>query len=196
MARALKSLALLAAACYLIAAGVIAAAGLQDHLEPADAIVVFGNAVAADGTPSRRLGARLDGALEVYRRGLASLVIVSGGIDREGHDEAATMARYLEDRGIPRSAIVQDNAGKDTMATAADVARIASERRLESVIVATQYFHVPRARLALMRAGLRVVGSVHARYFEARDFYSLAREVVGFAAYYVGLRSPAERTSS
>ncbi|MES2317931.1 MAG: hypothetical protein V4631_10595 [Pseudomonadota bacterium] len=56
------------------------------------------------------------------------------------------------------------------------------------MIVASQYFHLPRASLAFERAGIPVAGTVHARYFEARDVYSLAREVVGYGAYLVGLK--------
>ena len=45
------------------------------------------------------------------------------------------------------------------------------------------YFHVPRMRLALRRSGVAPVFSAHARYFEMRDVYSIAREVVGYGAY-------------
>ncbi|MCW7541017.1 YdcF family protein [Aquabacterium sp. A7-Y] len=177
---------------YLAAAVVIAIAGLRDHIEPADAIVVPGNTVAPDGTPSTRLQARLDRALEVYRQGAAPLIIVSGGTGKEGHDEARRMASYLVEHGVSPDAVLRDSAGHDTWATATNVARIARQRHLKSVLVATQYFHVPRTRLALVRSGVPVAGTVHARYFEARDLYSLAREVAGFAAYYVGLGQPAE----
>ena len=170
-------------ACFVAASGAITYAGLQDHVEPADAIVVLGNTVRPDGTPSARLQARLDTAAEVWRRHVAPLVIVSGGVGSEGQDEAAAMARALRAEGVPGDAIVEDASGADTAATAADVAAIARERRLRSVIVVSQYFHLPRARLALARAGLRVVGTVHARFFEWRDLYSLAREVVALPVY-------------
>jgi vancomycin permeability regulator SanA len=34
---------------------------------------------------------------------------VSGGIDKEGFDEAESMSAYLVENGIPHSAIVKDN---------------------------------------------------------------------------------------
>lgn len=177
--------------CFLAAAAAIAFAGMRDQLVPADAIVILGNTVAADGQPSPRLRARLDCALEAYRLKLAPWMIVTGGVGKEGFDEAAVMARYLVEHGVPVSAILVDSAGIDTAASAANVARIARERKLKSVLVATQYFHVPRTSLALARAGVPVAGSVHARFFEARDLYSLAREVIGFGAYLVGHKSQA-----
>lgn len=177
--------------CFLAAAAAIAIAGLRDQLAPADAIVILGNTVAADGQPSPRLRARLDCALQAYRLKLAPWMIVTGGVGKEGYDEAAVMARYLIGHGVPAAAILIDSAGNDTAASAANVARIAGERKFKSVLVATQYFHVPRTSLALARAGVKVAGSVHARYFEARDLYSLAREVIGFGAYFVGLKGHA-----
>ncbi len=50
-------------------------------------------------------------------------------------------------------------------------------------IVVTQGFHVPRMRLACARAGIAPLGQAHARFFEMRDFYSIAREPPGFARY-------------
>jgi vancomycin permeability regulator SanA len=98
------------------------------------------------------------------------------------------MAHYLVQHGVPAAAVLIDSAGNDTAASAVNVARIARERNLKSVLVASQYFHLPRASLALSRAGVPVAGHVHARYFEARDLYSLAREVIGLGAYFVGLK--------
>lgn len=198
--RRLRLLLAVGCAAFLAAALVIAAAGLRDELAPADAIVVLGNTVGPDGKPSPRLQGRLDGALAAYRAQYAPLLIVSGGTGREGFDEAAVMADYLVAQGVPRAAVLVDSAGIDTAATAVNVARIGKERNIRSVIVATQYFHVLRTRLALSRSGLEVVGSVHGRHFEARDIYSLAREVVGVAAYATGLKGspmpPAPRRPS
>lgn len=184
----LRRIVLLAGACYLAAALAIAVDGLTDHIEPADAIVVLGNAVSATGTPHPRLAARLDAALELYLRGAAPLIIVSGGIGKSGFDEAVAMSNYLVQRGVPSSAIIRDNTGINTRATAVNVAGMAQQYKIKRVLIASQYFHISRTRLAFQQAGLEVAGSVHARYFELRDVYSLAREVIGFAAYSLRIR--------
>lgn len=190
-ARTWKIVALVSLMGYLLAAAGIAAYGLRDRLVPADAIVVLGNTVAPDGQPSPRLRARLDCALDAWRLKLAPWVIVSGGVGAEGFDEAAVMARYLVQHGVPAAAILVDSAGNDTAASAVNVARIASEKKFTSVLLASQYFHLARAAVAFERAGVPVAGTVHARYAEARDLYSLAREVPGFAAYLTGLKGNA-----
>ena len=186
-----KAILLIPLVCFLAAAAAIAVAGLRDHLLPADAIVVLGNTVMPDGQPSPRLRARLDCALVAYRQKLAPLLIVTGGTGKEGYDEAAVMARYLVEHGVPAGAVLQDGAGNDTAASAINVARIANEKRLKSVLLASQYFHLPRASVAFERAGVPVAGTIHASYFEARDLYSLAREVIGLGAYLAGLKGNA-----
>lgn len=180
---------LAAAVLFAAAAALIAASGLRDVLAKADAIVVLGNTVGPDGRPSPRLKGRLDGALAAFRQGYAPLIVVSGGVGKEGFDEAVVMAQYLVEQGVPRDAVIVDSSGVDTSATASALASLGTTRGIKSVIVATQYFHVVRTRIALERAGVRVVGSVHAPYFEARDMYSLPREVVALAAWYAGLKA-------
>jgi vancomycin permeability regulator SanA len=51
--------------------------------------------------------------------------------------------------------------------------------------VVTQFFHITRSRYALQRAGIDTVYSAHASYFEARDVYSLAREVIALPVYWI-----------
>ncbi|WKB52367.1 YdcF family protein [Eleftheria terrae] len=173
-----------AASAYALAAAAIVVRGLDDEVFPADLIVVPGNTVAPDGHPGPRLKARLDAALLLYRQGRAPRLLVSGGIGREGHDEAAAMARYLVAQGVPAAAIVQDNQGVNTAATARFTARYLQRHGLTSALVASQYFHVARTRLALQKAGVPRIGSAHARYVEWRDAYSLAREVPAYLMYW------------
>jgi vancomycin permeability regulator SanA len=176
-------------ALFVVAAGLIAVSGLRDDIRPADVAVVLGNEVRADGTPHPRLAARLDAALALYEGGVVKNVIVSGGIGLSGFDEAAVMKSYLAGRGIPADRIVADSLGVTTAATATNTATILREKRWSSVVVVSQYFHVPRCRLAMRRVGIAPVYSAHARYFELRDLYSTAREVVGYPAYLLGART-------
>lgn len=177
--------ALLALIIFLLATAALVLEGLDDRLAPADVIVVPGNTIAPDGTPSPRLQARLDVALGQFQQHRAPRILVSGATGKEGFDEAASMARYLQSRGVPASAIIEDNQGWTTEATARNAASLMQQHGWKTAMVATQYFHVPRFRLALERSGIAVSGNVHAPYFELRDLYSIPRETVGFAAYYL-----------
>src|SRR5262245_65989965 len=94
------------------------------------------------------------------------------------------MADYLAgQRKVPREAIILDEYGNNTLATAQNSAAIMKERGLTSAVVITQYFHITRARYALRRAGVATVCTAHARYFEMRDLYSIAREAVALPVY-------------
>jgi uncharacterized SAM-binding protein YcdF (DUF218 family) len=168
---------------FILAATLIVADGLTDDIHAADVAIVPGNTVEKDGRPSARLRARLDQTVALYRRGLFPDVIVSGGVGSEGFDEAEVMKRYLIENGVPEGRVYADGGGATTYLTAKNAARMMRENGWQSAMVVSQYFHVPRMRLALQRSGITPVFSAHARYFELRDVYSIAREVVGYGAY-------------
>jgi vancomycin permeability regulator SanA len=166
-----------------VASLAIVLAGLDDRLHPADLAVVLGSKVRPDGQPSEMLRARLDHAVKLYREGYFKLVLVSGGHGKEGYDEPAVMKHYLEAHGIPRDAILEDNDGITTWMTARNTARIISSRHLKSVLVISQYFHMPRCRLAFERFGIDPIYESHAPFWSVRDLYSVPREVAGYADY-------------
>lgn len=155
--------------------------GLNDELRPVDAAVVLGNKVEDSGQPSERLKARLDTSVELYDRGYFTFIIVSGGIGKEGFDEAKVMKSYLIDKGIPEDKIIEDNNGYNSYMTAQNTSKIMDELELDSVMVITQYFHVSRTKLAFRKMDFKEVYSAHAKIFEFRDIYSIIRE---FPAYY------------
>jgi vancomycin permeability regulator SanA len=168
---------------FTLAATWIVVAGMRDDIQAADVAIVPGNTVEKDGRPSARLRARLDQAVALYRQGLFPDVIVSGGVGSEGFDEAEVMKSYLVENGVPEGRIHVDSGGATTHLTARNAARMMREHGWQRAMVVSQYFHVPRMRLALKRSGVTPVFSAHARYFELRDVYSTAREVIGYGAY-------------
>jgi uncharacterized SAM-binding protein YcdF (DUF218 family) len=161
----------------------ISLAGLWDDVRRADVCVVLGNTVGRDGRPSDRLRARLDKAVELYRAGMFPEVIVSGGVGEEGFDEATVMKQYLVENGIPERRVHTDGRGLDTFETARNARAEMAARGWRSALVVSQYFHVPRCRLALRGAGVGNVSPAHASYFESRDLYSTGREVFAYAYY-------------
>ncbi|MEO6788189.1 MAG: YdcF family protein [Chthoniobacteraceae bacterium] len=175
--------AAVALGAFVIATLVIVASGLRDDIAHADVALVLGSKVELDGTPSVRLRARLDRTLELFRDGYFPSIIVSGGLGKEGYDEATVMREYLVSHGVSAAQVILDSHGDTTFASAENTARILKEQNFKSVFVVSQYFHIPRARLALSRCHVAVVHSAHAHFFEWRDIYSAARETVGFASY-------------
>lgn len=167
----------------LLATGALVWDGLRDEIGHADVALVLGNTVHPDGTPSRRLAARLDRTLDFYRGGYFPMIVVSGGLGKEGSDEAVVMRDYLVRRGVPAEAIFVDSEGLNTFASARKAQQLMRDRGLTKVLVITQYFHISRSKLALKKFGIPTVYSAHAQYFEGRDLYSIPREVVGMVKY-------------
>ncbi|HJQ32397.1 MAG TPA: YdcF family protein [Pyrinomonadaceae bacterium] len=174
-----------AVACAAFAAAFLAVSlgGLWDDARPSDVGIVLGNTVQPDGRPSERLRARLDKAVGLYRAGMFHDVIVSGGVGAEGFDEAEVMKRYLLEQGLPEDRVHADGRGLDTFETARNAHALMAARGWKSALVVSQYFHVPRCRLALRRVGVGEVSSAHADYFELRDLYSTCREVAAYPYY-------------
>lgn len=158
--------------------------GLLDEINKSDAAVVYGNQVENDGAPSIRLQSRLDRAIELYNEKYFKYIIVSGAIDKNHHDESKIMAEYLISKGIPESAVIEDNAGTNTMLTAMNVRMISRNYGFKSILVISQYYHILRVKLSLYKVGIEDVNHAHAIMFpESRDFYYIPREFGAFYAY-------------
>jgi vancomycin permeability regulator SanA len=160
---------------------VITIDGLNDELNYVDVGVVLGNKVELNAQPSKRLQSRLDKAISLYNSQYFEYVIVSGGIGKEGFEEAVVMKEYLMNKGIPHDKIILDSQGINTFMTAKNAKSIMQNMDVEGVMVISQFHHITRTKLAFHTLGLDKVYSAHAEYFEARDIYSVMRE---FFAYY------------
>ncbi len=163
----------------------IVADGLVDERGKGDVGVILGTTVHPDGSLSERLTKRLDKGVQLYRDSLVGMLVVSGGLGKEGFYEGTKMAEYLRAQGIPAGKIIVDNEGVTTAATARNFRRMNPGPR--SVIVVSQYFHITRTKLAFRNEGYAHVQGVHAAYFEARDLYAIIREFFGFYKYLLNL---------
>ena len=162
----------------------IAIDGLVDQIHPADVAIVPGNRVNPDGKPSSWLRARLDRTFELYQAGLFRHVIVSGGFGKEGFDEGDVMKAYLVSAGIPEGNVLVDHDGYDTYLTAQNSAGLMAARGWKSAMVVSQFYQIPRAKLALHRFGVAQVYSAHAQGLTTNGLVSLAREVPAYGVYY------------
>jgi len=176
------------------AAGILVFSGLREDVRKTDAALVLGSKVEPGGKPSVRLKARLDRTVELYKQGCFPLIIASGGHGIEGYPEGTVMKEYLVAQGVPAEAIIADNEGVDTWSSAKNTAAILQERGGSSVFVVTQYFHLPRSRMALHKCGVTDIASAYPYFFEPRDVYSIAREMAGIGKYAL-IRSESEQVA-
>ncbi len=138
----------------------IATVAAQDDAQPADAIAVFG-AAEYSGHPSPVLHARLDHAVELYRKKIAPLVItLGGGGDKDsGNTEGGVGRDYLLANGIPFDSIIAETRSTDTEQQVHRLAAIARENHLHHIVVVSDGTHLFRIRELCKAAGLEVYTS-------------------------------------
>lgn len=151
----LEALVLVALAAFLAITSVrIAHEGSLQELHPADAIVVFGAAEYA-GHPSPVLRARLDHAVELFRLGLAPVVITTGGAASDPRFSEGGVGRdYLQHHGIPERNLIAETQGSDTAQSAIRVAVIMRANGLHSCVAVSDAYHVFRIRKLLEYEGI------------------------------------------
>src|SRR5438309_11197809 len=95
----------------------VAVTAARDEATTADAIAVLG-AAQYNGRPSPVFRARLDHGAALYQRGLAPVILVTGGIgSRDTLSESEVGRRYLLRAGLPDGAVVGLPAGASTSAS-------------------------------------------------------------------------------
>jgi uncharacterized SAM-binding protein YcdF (DUF218 family) len=129
-----------------------------DQARPADAIAIFG-AAEYDGRPSPVLRARLDHGLELYRRGLAPMVITLGGQGDEAHSEGGVGHDYLLAHGVPESSIIAETLSSNTEESAQRLAAIARTNQLHRIVIVSDGTHLFRIHAICAAEGLDVYGS-------------------------------------
>ena len=135
----------------------------RDEARRADAIAVFG-AAEYGGRPSPVFHARLDHAVDLYRKQIAPLVItLGGGSDRDsGMTEGGVGRDYLLAKGVPYERIVAETRSFDTEQQVQKLADIARLRKLKSFVVVSDATHMFRIKKLCEGAGLTVYSSPRA----------------------------------
>ena len=140
-------------ALWVISATAVLVWASRDEARPAQAIVVLGAAQYA-GKPSPVLRARLDHALDLWNRHLASLLILTGGTGSgDTTSEAAVGRTYARKRGVPDSAILVENEGRTTSESMRAVAGMLEVRGLQTALLVSDPFHMLRLRILARRFG-------------------------------------------
>lgn len=137
----------------ITAVQVVRTASLEE-IHRADAIVVFG-AAEYSGRPSPVLRARLDHALDVFHRGVAPVVITTGGAAADPTFSEGGVGRdYLMRHGVPERSLIAETQGRDTAESAVRVGVIMRANGLHSCVAVSDSYHVFRIRKLLEHEGI------------------------------------------
>jgi vancomycin permeability regulator SanA len=125
------------------------------ELNSADAVIILGAYVRPDGALSWILKDRLDTGLAIYNLGKAPKIIVTGDHGQKNYNEVQAMKDYLLEKGVPAEDIFMDHAGFDTYDS---LYRAREIFQVQSAIIITQNFHLPRAVYISKRLGIETQG--------------------------------------
>ncbi len=186
--RSLLVLLILAIPLFVfLIAGAVYWQARTDEASPADAIVVLG-AAQYNGRPSPVLSARLDHALALYDRDLAPLIVLTGGrAQGDAYSEAEAGRLYLEERGVPSSAMVLENEGRDTFTSMEGVADVLEDSDITRLLLVSDGFHLLRAELIARHFGFEAASSAAPdgpiRPWSGSELAYVIRETGGILAF-------------
>ena len=175
----------------ITAVQVVHTASLEE-IHPADAIVVFG-AAEYSGRPSPVLRARLDHALDLFHRGVAPVVITTGGAAADPTFSEGGVGRdYLMRHGVPERSLIAETQGRDTAESAMRVAVIMRANGLHSCVAVSDAYHVFRIRKLLEHEGIGPVYVAPRPDSRPRSTWqrevAVLREVASYLLWRVGIR--------
>jgi len=168
----------------------IARQSVREEARPASVILVLG-AAEYRGRPSPVLQARLDHALDLYRRKLAPLIMTTGGAGGDPlFTEGGVGRSYLMAHGVPSEAIIVETEGESTVQSIALAGEIIERMSLRSVIAVSDGYHIYRVKQMLEARGLQVYGSPRKdRGPEPlRDHWNYVKQAIGYLLWKAGLK--------
>ncbi|NLL92355.1 MAG: DUF218 domain-containing protein [Ruminococcaceae bacterium] len=143
-----------------------------------DCILVLGAGLWGENTPSPMLKDRLNTAIELYNRGVAEKLIMSGDHGQPEYDEVNVMKDYAVSHGVPAEDIFLDHAGFSTYDSMVRASKIFEA---EKIVVVTQKFHLYRAIYISQMVGIDAAGAVaDARVYSVannfREFFARVKD--------------------
>ncbi|HVS79987.1 MAG TPA: ElyC/SanA/YdcF family protein [Candidatus Paceibacterota bacterium] len=165
----------IAAACfiainlYVSGVGAKYIAASTENLPQVQAAIIPGAAVTQKGTPGAVLEDRIAMALSLYKQGKVSKILVSGSNGTLDYNEVDPVRKVLMSNQIPQEDIFLDHAGFDTYST---MYRAKAVFQVDSAIIVTQDFHLPRALYLARSMGIEAYGIPADRgTYTARNYF-------------------------
>ena len=135
---------------------------IKENIKEAPVIVVLYSGygrIIRNGLDKYSL-ARIQKAVKLVKRGLASYILFSGGgaADRrwDGSAGAKKMALEAMKRSIPQARIIIEQNSKDTRQNALNTSHILKQKGWNEVILVTNDFHIKRAARLFEKESIRI----------------------------------------
>ena len=141
-----------------------------------DCILVLGCGVDAQGRPKPMLHDRMTVAVELYDKGWADTLLLTGDNSGPAYNEVGAMETFALEHGVPADALLLDNEG---FSTDASIRRARDVFGMEQVVIVTQEYHLFRALFLAESYGLEASGvSATLRTYGPKQVQWSLREVL------------------
>ena len=119
----------------------------QLPLSSADVIIVLGNTPPVDdeGRPTGEIERRVEHGAELFARGLAEWIILTGGNTYEDVFECDIMAIVAKEQGMPSDQVVLERQSTDTLENASFCAALMKEQGWTSCMLVSRPHQLKRA---------------------------------------------------
>jgi uncharacterized SAM-binding protein YcdF (DUF218 family) len=131
---------------FAVTTALVTATMARDERDRADAIVVLG-AAQYNGSPSPVYRARLDHALDLWRSGVAPMMVFTGGrgVPGERFSEGGAGRQWAIDHGVPANRILIEESSRSTYENLRGVRKLLAPRRMHRIVLVSDPYHMFRA---------------------------------------------------
>ena len=147
----------------------------NNYVDDIDCILVLGAGIR-NNYPSPMLEDRLLTSIELYQKGIAPKILVSGDHEHANYDEVNVMKNYLISNGIPSKDIFMDHAG---LSSYDSIYRAKEIFKANKIIIVTQKYHLYRS---LYIAKMLDIESYGAASNKRKYYGQLKRDIREYAA--------------
>lgn len=145
-----------------------------DQVPDAQTGLLLGARVYSGGRLSPLLQDRADSTFDLYQANKIQKILVSGDNGQPDYDEVNAIKNYLLQKGVAEADLFLDHAGFDTYDS---LYRARDIFEVDSLLIVSQSFHLPRALFLAHYLGLDAVGFSSDRYFSSsannrREFFA------------------------
>lgn len=120
--------------------------------------IILGAAVWPGGTPSPTLRLRAEHGARLFLEGAVGGIIASGGVGRHPPAEAEVIRDICIEMGVPAGAIRLEDRSTTTAQNLA-LSQPLLDDPTGPVVIVTDLYHLPRAKLVAKRLGMRATGA-------------------------------------
>jgi uncharacterized SAM-binding protein YcdF (DUF218 family) len=157
--RAMLLILILALLGFALLAWQVDRLGREDQARPADAIVVLGARVNADGSPGSDLTSRTYHAVDLWKQGIAPYIICTGGFRNEPLSAASVCKRFAASLDVPPERVYLADGSTSTIEDAQATQQVMARQGWRSAVLVSHPLHLFRARWLFRREGIEAVTS-------------------------------------